>query len=402
LIAVALPLLSESEITLVQIIREELARRGGYEVMVLSGGYEALLRKTAEQGLLAGAIGDFMSGIWLDSLLGKGIKVVRIGSAEAPDTRVPAIGSHFGFMGSEAARVLLGSGIQGGGYLGPAGAPDSVRLGQEFCAACSRSGCEVIRCTGTSSVQLKAFLLSLPRPAGLLCASDHLARMAILAAKEAGLSVPADLAVIGVGNSRMESLHAGMPISSFEWPLAEMGRLAGTAMADLLEGKPSRHALVDPLLHERESSLRSASGVDRALAWLKSNPDSGITAGELARLAGMSRRSFETAVRESRGQSPGTILQEMRRGRAERFLTETGLDIATIGRACGYQEAAAFSVAFKRWTGRSPRDFRTTELLSRKADPLDEKSGPIIGRCRGEPAEGKSDFPVRRRKPRHT
>jgi hypothetical protein len=44
MIAVALPLLSEAEISLVTAIREELDHRGEFEVMVLSGGYEGLLR----------------------------------------------------------------------------------------------------------------------------------------------------------------------------------------------------------------------------------------------------------------------------------------------------------------------------------------------------------------------
>jgi len=360
LIAIALPLLSESEITLVQAIRQELARRSDCEVMVLSGGYESLIRKTAEQGLLAGAIGDFMSGIWLESLLSKGVKVVRIGVAEATGTGVASVGSHLGMMSREAARVLLGKEIQGIGYLGPSGAPDSVQLAAEFTAACACAGREVIRCSSPSSMQLKSFLLSLHHPASLLCASDHLARVAILTATELGFVVPRDLAVIGVGNSRMESLYAGMPISSFDLSLAEMGRLAGAAMADLLEGKPVRPSTVEPHLHERESSLRSTSGVERALAWIKGHPDSSITAGELASLACMSRRSFETALRASRGISPGAFLQQHRQERAQRLLRETDLDIAAIGRECGYQEAAVFCAAFKRWTGKSPRAFRDT------------------------------------------
>jgi transcriptional regulator GlxA family with amidase domain len=133
-------------------------------------------------------------------------------------------------------------------------------------------------------------------------------------------------------------------------------------MADLLEGKEVGSVTVDPLLHERESSLRAASGVERALAWLKSHPDAAISAGELARLAGMSRRSFEMALRAARDISPGELLRSMRQSRAEKLLRETQLDIAAIGRDCGYPEAAAFSAAFKRWTGRSPRDFRAASV----------------------------------------
>ncbi len=367
LIAVALPLLSEGEISLVTAIREELGRRGDFEVMVLSGGYEGLLRKVAERGELAGAIGDFMSEVWLESLLSRGVKVVRIDNdARGSETGINSIGVNNVMMGDEAARTLMRSGVQSLGYLGPTGAPGSVRLGECFNAACATQGREVSRCSSTAGVPLKNFILSLARPAGLLCSSDHLARMAILTAQQEGLRVPENLNVIGVGNVRTESLHAGVEISSFELPLTEIGRLAGAAMVDLLEGRHVRPATVDPLLHERESSLHSDSGVERALAWLKSHPDTAITAGELARMAGMSRRSFETAIRASRGISPGKLLQEMRRARAEKLLRDSNLDISSVGRECGYPEAAAFSTAFKRWTGRSPREFRQSFLTESK------------------------------------
>lgn len=360
LIVIALPLLSESEILLVQAIREELGRHGDFEVMVLSGGYEALIRNLAERGELVGAIGDFMSGVWLESLLSHGVKVVRIGDGfeDREIAGSSSVGSDLGLMGREAARVLLGDGVKGVGYLGPAGAPGAVYLGEAFTAASAGTGHQVSRCTSPSGIMLRNFLRSLPLPAGLLCATDHLARIAIAAATEEGLRVPQDLAVIGVGNARLESLHAGMAISSFELPLREIGRSAGAAMADLLQGRKVGAVTIGPLLHERESSLRTASGVERALAWLRSHPDAAITAGELARLAGMSRRSFEMALRAERNISPGELLRSMRQNRAEKLLTETQLDIAAIGSECGYPEAAVFSAAFKRWTGRSPRDFR--------------------------------------------
>ena len=131
-------------------------------------------------------------------------------------------------------------------------------------------------------------------------------------------------------------------------------------MADLIRGKSIAGSSVQVMakLHERDSSLRSASGVTRALAYLRSNPGTNMSAGEMARHAGMSRRSFEMALRAECGKSPGALLQEMRQHRAKTLLRESDLAIAEIGRECGYQEAAVFSTAFKRWTGKTPRDFR--------------------------------------------
>jgi LacI family transcriptional regulator len=355
LVVVALPLITEGEISLVQGVREELERRGGYEVMVMSHAYETALRRLAASGHLAGVIGDFVGEAWARALIRKGVHVVAIGAGLSGITSITC---NVRRMGSEASGVFLSSGVESLGYLGPSGAPGSIRLGEAFSEACLAGGMEVSTCASASFVLLRHFLRSLARPAGLLCASDHLAALAIAAAGEESLRVPHDLAVIGVGNARLESIHAGMGISSMEEPHGEIGRLAATAMAELLHGGNPTSVSVDPLLHERESSLRSGSGMVRALAWLRSHPSSTVTAGELARMAGMSRRSFEMAVKNAKGSSPGRILREKRRARAEELLKGTELPVATVGRECGYPDAAAFSAAFRRWNGMPPREFR--------------------------------------------
>ena len=132
-------------------------------------------------------------------------------------------------------------------------------------------------------------------------------------------------------------------------------------MASLLQEFPLKIPASPPLrarFHERESSFHSSSGISRALAYLRNQPETNMTAGELARLAGMSRRSFEVAMRKRTGTSPGIYLQQMRRKRAEQLLGSEELAIAAVGQACGYAEPAVFSAAFRRWTGKSPREFR--------------------------------------------
>ena len=71
-------------------------------------------------------------------------------------------------------------------------------------------------------------------------------------------------------------------------------------------------------------------------------------------------------MRKQTGTSPGIYLQQMRRKRAEQLLGSEELAISDVGRECGYAEPAVFSAAFRRWTGKSPREFRKdhTELRS--------------------------------------
>ena len=87
IIALALPLLSEGEIKLAEGVRKGLSENNRpEEVIVLGGGYEATLRRLAEQGVLSGGIGDFMSLAWLESLGRNKVSFVQLGPWETKGT----------------------------------------------------------------------------------------------------------------------------------------------------------------------------------------------------------------------------------------------------------------------------------------------------------------------------
>lgn len=357
-IALALPLLSEGEIKLAEGVRNGLFENNRpEELIVLGGGYEAPLRDLAGRGVLAGAIGDFMSRTWLDALGLEKVSFVHLGPWSSNDTA--SVTLDLEAMATAALESFRTGGVVSAAFLGPSGPSGAASLGAAFREMALREGFSFRMIQETSEPILGNTLRELPAPAGLLCFSDHLARRAILTGIRSGLKIPRDLAVIGVGNSMLESLQAGMGISSFDPPHGEMGREAGRLMAALLAGKNLAPLVrLAPRFVVRESSLRTGSGLGKMMAYLQSNPDTDANAGELARIAGMSRRSLEKCLRSSHGETPGALLRKMRQERAEQLLRTTDLPIARVARDCGYREPALFSTAFKRWTGKSPRDFR--------------------------------------------
>ncbi|HKD31813.1 MAG TPA: helix-turn-helix transcriptional regulator, partial [Xanthobacteraceae bacterium] len=52
------------------------------------------------------------------------------------------------------------------------------------------------------------------------------------------------------------------------------------------------------------------------------------------------------------------VLHDLRRDLAAQYLADHGLSISQIAWLLGYQEVSAFTNAFKRWTGKTPRDAR--------------------------------------------
>lgn len=85
---------------------------------------------------------------------------------------------------------------------------------------------------------------------------------------------------------------------------------------------------------------------------------------ELASACAMSRTTFAIHFRTVAGVAPLTYLTEWRMHLAERALREEATPVAIIARSLGYMSESAFSNAFKRVTGKSPRACRTAGGVS--------------------------------------
>jgi AraC-like DNA-binding protein/mannose-6-phosphate isomerase-like protein (cupin superfamily) len=99
----------------------------------------------------------------------------------------------------------------------------------------------------------------------------------------------------------------------------------------------------------RLASLWSAVDTDLAHPW---------TLAELARRAGMSREALRRACLRENGQSPLRELSRRRLHRAADLLRHTPDKIAAIAARVGFGDPFAFSTAFKRARGHTPRAYR--------------------------------------------
>ncbi len=77
----------------------------------------------------------------------------------------------------------------------------------------------------------------------------------------------------------------------------------------------------------------------------------------VARRLGQSRRSLQRRLEES-GTSFAKLVAAVRRERAEAFLASREVSVAEVSWLVGFSEQSAFTRAFRRWTGRSPTEFR--------------------------------------------
>ena len=116
--------------------------------------------------------------------------------------------------------------------------------------------------------------------------------------------------------------------------------------------------------------------LENAVAWLL--PHGKAHAGEVARQLGMSRRTLARRL-AAEGLSFAGVLAELRIDLAKRHLRDGHLPISEIAWLLGYREVSAFTHAFKRWTGKTPRQVRMSGWPQGIAARADLTSAPQTG-----------------------
>lgn len=101
-----------------------------------------------------------------------------------------------------------------------------------------------------------------------------------------------------------------------------------------------------------------------ALRLMHGEPGRGWSLEELAKACAMSRTTFASHFKAVSGKAPLTYLTDWRMRLAERALRDETTAVASIGQSLGYSSESAFSNAFKRVTGSSPRAYRRGARLA--------------------------------------
>jgi AraC-like DNA-binding protein len=89
-------------------------------------------------------------------------------------------------------------------------------------------------------------------------------------------------------------------------------------------------------------------------------PHGRATAPEVARRLGTSSRTLSRKLGDE-GVTFAEILGELRLALAKRYLSDPELPVSEIAWLLGYREVSSLTHAFRRWTGMTPREFRSSE-----------------------------------------
>ncbi len=109
----------------------------------------------------------------------------------------------------------------------------------------------------------------------------------------------------------------------------------------------------------REEAVRR---IRRAVDYIESTPCAPLNLDALAAVACMSKHHFLRCFKAVTGQTPYRFVLHRRIARAEKLLVKTTRHAADIGRACGFDDPASFSAAFRELKGAPPQAWRTAQL----------------------------------------
>jgi len=111
----------------------------------------------------------------------------------------------------------------------------------------------------------------------------------------------------------------------------------------------------EALAHRTPTRTSLRASVENAMAPLL--PHGKANAVEIARRIGMSRRTLARKL-SSEDLTFSAIAEELKGDLAKHYLKASDLPISQIAWLLGYSEVSAFTHAFKRWTGMTPRQSR--------------------------------------------
>jgi AraC family transcriptional regulator len=118
------------------------------------------------------------------------------------------------------------------------------------------------------------------------------------------------------------------------------------------------------MLSINQTELSNQECVERVQRYIHHHLNEPLNRSVLADVAGFSIPHFHRVFTACTGESAINYVRRMRLIRAGHKLRMGAVDIMEVALAAGYESHAAFSKAFKKQYGLTPRDFRAMSCLS--------------------------------------
>ena len=229
---------------------------------------------------------------------------------------------------------------------------------------------------------------ALPRLVFPRVATDAEAAAKLAACRLAGLTVPDDVAVIGVHNDELLCELCAPPLSSVIPNGQRAGYEAAALLRRVMTGKPPRVVLheIAPLgMASRQSTDVAAVGdvkIAGVVRFRRERAASGANVSDVLRAVPMARTALERRFKAALGTTPHAQLRKLRMERVEELLVGMTLPVGGVVAATGFENPEYLSAMFRRECGLSLREFRARHggdrIYATRPRSVEKTDGPAV------------------------
>lgn len=211
---------------------------------------------------------------------------------------------------------------------------------------------------------LVEWLKSLPKPAGVLCATDLEALTLLETCRQVGIAVPDQIAVLGVDNDSVICSVAWPRLSSIDLDAQRVGYESAALLARMMGGgkKPGTTILVAPkevVVRESTDVLAIADAqVVQAVRLIRQFACKGIDVPHVSDHIVMCRRTLERRFKTCMGRTLKDEILRVKMDQAKMLLSQSDYPVKRISDMSGFGSLHYFARAFRRETGETPCHYR--------------------------------------------
>ena len=208
---------------------------------------------------------------------------------------------------------------------------------------------------------IRNWLRILPKPVAVFCSHDLRAHQVLTLCREAQISVPNEVAILGVDNDTILCGFTMPTISSIDPNGFETGREAVRIALKMLCSDEARRNPPCSFTKPLQLIVRGSSEIypidppwlSDALIFIGRNATKGISAADVFSYVGLSHTTVGSAFRRKLGMSVQDALAKARMDEARRML-EGDMSVADISRKAGFSSVQYFCRSFTAAHGMSP------------------------------------------------
>jgi LacI family transcriptional regulator len=211
--------------------------------------------------------------------------------------------------------------------------------------------------------RLAAWVRQLPKPTGVMACHDYHAWRLLEVCHRLNVSVPDEVAVIGVDNDELLCDLAAPPLTSVKLNTQRIGYEASKMLDAWMSGKrPDRSVHIPPIqVVTRQSTdvlAISDSEISQAVRFIRDHACEGIKVNDVLRVVPLSRCVLEYRFKKLLGHTPHEEILRVQFQNVTRLLLETELSMPAIADRTGFRHAAYMTVAFKQRFQTTPSEYR--------------------------------------------